>query len=185
MAPERTWNEEDRWHVTASALRNLLIVAVAIAGSVSCAIWFLNHALAADIRSVLIDAWPVQGLLGGAVLALIYKLQSDTAGVKGLRRAQQHLLDETVTRKAGRLWALVVMIALPVLLARISDHFAQPSVEKLVLGSAMVFALLSTALCLYLPSMWNELRRFSSELVARQQREDRRQSQLDRLNGKQ
>lgn len=183
MASECHWEERDRWLMSIGVARNMVVLLLAAAVSVMAASWFVRNASAESIRDVISELWVVQGLLVGAILALIYRLSSDTAGIKGMKAAQRRLLDEMATRKAYRLWALAVLVVAPAVLVRISDRFESPQISDALLWVAIALGVFSTTMAGYLPSIWNELRRFVTQLVADNERDERTRAQLSNLDG--
>lgn len=177
-------SEESSWLAMQGAVRNFVYITGAAIISGWAASWFLESARMVDIRNVMRDIWAVQGILVGAVLALIYRLSTDTASVKGMNSSQRRKLDEMVTRKSRRLWLLVACIVLPVFLARIDDKFEVEAISAAVLWSAIALALFSSFLTFYLPSMWTELRRFVTSLVVQAEQDERIKADLERLRGK-
>lgn len=175
------------WHsspVNVSAIRNSLIFAVIL----SCALlacWGAEKFVRQDaLLRLLHDAWIIQAVLVTAVVALIYRLQSDLAALAGLNAAQRSRLDAMVKLKSRRLWSLFFVIALSALLPRVAVVMT-PIAQARLLHFAVVLMVMTALYCLYLPSMWNELRRFLTNLVAERERRERRQKELERLSAKQ
>ena len=167
--------------VMTSAAKNIAIMLAAIAAGVlaasSAAALLQVSAWAAFLK----DTWIVQGVLVAAVVALIYKLQSDIAGLAGLNSLQRVQLDDMVTVKSRRLWMLFFAIALSALLPRMADAMGAGVGQNRVLFSATVLQTTSALLCCRLPGMWQELRRFTTAMIAEKERKARQQAELDRL----
>lgn len=180
----RCYSEESNWLAMQGAVRNFVLVIGAFAAASYAATWFTQNASADQVRTVMRDIWPLQGMLVTAVLALIYRLSADTSSVKGMKASQRRKLDEMVTRKSWRLWALSACIVLPVLLARVDDKFSSPLLGQGALWLSMMLATSSFMLCFYLPKMWNELRRFVTSLVVQAEEDERVKDELERLRGK-
>lgn len=156
---------------------------------VSMLIWIASIGSAATLRayvsqevlhSILLNIWIVQAVLVTAVVTLIYRLQSDLAAVANLDSLQRAMLDEFVSKKTLRLWVLFFMFAVSALLPRVMD-VAPPRAVPSLTSISIVLAIATALYCLYIPSMWNELRRFLAEAASRNEALERQRRELERL----
>jgi len=180
MATSR-YSDIDSSAVSTNSARNILLLAAAVATGV-----LAGAAGAAFLRTdawaaLLKDTWIIQGVLVAAVVALIYKLQSDIAGLAGLTSLQRIQLDDMVTVKSRRLWMLFFAIALSALLPRVAGAMADGVGQSRVLFLATALQMTTALLCGRLPGMWQELRRFTTAMIAEKERKARQQAELDRL----
>ncbi|MNV15455.1 hypothetical protein D3C71_1061830 [compost metagenome] len=167
--------------VTTNAAKNISILTAAIAVGIVAAFSAAALLQVSAWQALLKDTWIIQGVLVTAVVALIYKLQSDIAGLAGLNSLQRIQLDDMVTIKSRRLWLLFFAIALSALLPRIADAMGIGAGQNRVLFSATVLQTTTALLCCRLPGMWQELRRFTTAMIAEKERKARQQAELDRL----
>lgn len=167
--------------VMTSAAKNIFILSAAVAAGLVTAFSAATFLQISSWEALLKDTWIIQGVLVAAVVALIYKLQSDIAGLAGLNSLQRVQLDDMVTVKSRRLWMLFFAIALSALLPRIADAMGGGVGQSRVLFSATVLQTTSALLCCRLPGMWQELRRFTTAMIAEKERKARQQAELDRL----
>lgn len=164
--------------VTRNVLVSLLIFSAGAFGVFAARKWGTAEAVA----KILVDGWIVQAVLVTAVVTLIYRLQSDIASLAGLQSMQRVRLDAMVRRKALRLWGLFFAIALSALLPRLLSAVTVDSVRSVLLELSLFGAIVSALYCLYIPSMWNELRTFLTALVAEREKKDRQTKELERLS---
>lgn len=167
--------------VNTNAAKNITILSAAVGAGAVAALMAGSLLLASAWEALLKDTWIIQGVLVAAVVALIYKLQSDIAGLAGLSALQRIQLDDMVTVKSRRLWMLFFAIALSALLPRVADAMVEGAAQYRVLFAATVLQTSTALLCCRLPGMWQELRRFTTALIAEKERKARQQAELDRL----
>ncbi len=167
--------------VNTNAVKNIAILSAAIAAGAVAATLAGRYLQPSAWEALLKDTWIIQGVLVAAVVALIYKLQSDIAGLAGLTSMQRIQLDGMVTVKSRRLWMLFFSIALSALLPRIADAMTAGIAQNRVMFSATVLQLTTALLCCRLPGMWQELRRFTTAMIAEKERKERQQAELERL----
>lgn len=173
--------EWDRALMEAHAVRNLSVAALNLCAGIVCG-WVAGKYVSTDLLiAVLKDLWVVQAVLAAAVVSLIYRLQSDAAIVGHLSALQRSRLDRIVRVKAGRLWVLFLLIAVSAALARIADVVPSVYHQRVVAGAAVTFMISTALFCLYLPSMWNELRSFVTQLSAEKEAASRREAHLKRV----
>jgi hypothetical protein len=180
MATPR-YSDFDPAIVNANAGKNLIATSATVAlgyGAASAASKFMP----VDAWNALAkDTWILQGVLVAAIVALIYKLQGDIAGQAGLSSLQRAQLDRVATTKSQRLWALFFAIAVSALLPRIAEAMSGSAAQVPLLFAATLLQTTTALLCLYLPGMWQELRRFTTSMIAEKERKARQQAELDRL----
>jgi len=181
MATPR-YSHVDSSTVSSNAAKNISIISAALAAGATAAYLAGTFLKTNAWAALLKDTWIIQGVLVAAVVALIYKLQSDIASLAGLSSLQRMQLDDMVTVKSRRLWMLFFAIALSALLPRIADAIAEGVVQYRVLFAATTLQTTTALLCCRLPGMWQELRRFTTALIAEKERKARQQAELERLS---
>lgn len=171
----------DYTNVNNNAPKNIALLFAVMALGFGCGLASSKFLSTSSWESLLKESWIIQGVLVAAIVALIYKLQSDIAGLAGLTAMQRAQLDSMVTVKSRRLWALFFTIALSALLPRIATAMPEGVMQNRVLFLATFLQTVSTLLCFHLPGMWQELRRFTTAMIAEKERKARQQAELDRL----
>ncbi|WOB47915.1 hypothetical protein NYR97_11475 [Xanthomonas hydrangeae] len=167
--------------VSSNSLKNFLLLSAALTTGALAGYVGMAYLRVSAWEALLKDTWIIQGVLVAAIVALIYKLQSDIAGLAGLTSLQRIQLDEMVTVKSRRLWALFFAVALSALLPRLASAIADQTSQSRLLFAATALQVTSALLCGRLPGMWQELRRFTTALIAEKERKARQQAELDRL----
>jgi hypothetical protein len=162
--------------------RNVVVFVLAVAVSAAAGWLAATHMPATDLRASLQDLWPVQTVVSTAIAAFIYRLISDTALLKGLSSKQRRTLDSVVSLKLKRLWWLFGLVVLGGILCRVPAKLVVHVDAAAYYGVTGATVLLSVLLALWVPSMWNELRRFLSDALDLQEDEERRAKLLEGLN---
>jgi len=168
--------------VNTNATKNILLLILVLTTGLATGVIASQLLSDRGLEALLKDTWIIQGVLVAAVVALIYKLQSDIAGLAGLSSIQRIQLDDMVTVKSRRLWALFFAIALSALLPRVAGAIAEGAAQNKLLFSATVLQTTTALLCGRLPGMWQELRRFTTAMIAEKERKSRQTAELERLS---
>lgn len=174
--------EWDRSLMPQGVVKNMLVALSIFVTSALIAFLAAKHADVNVVINLLKELWVVQAVLATAVVSLIYRLQSDTSMTGNLTSAQRARLDAMVQIKSRRLWCLFVAIAATTFLARFSAVVPMPT-QRWMTIAATILMVGTTLYCAYLPSMWNELRKFVTLLSAEKEAAERRNRELERLGG--
>jgi len=132
------------------------------------------------VRTLLMAAWPLFAVLAGAVLALVYRLVSDTAGVGKFTRAQRYELEKIVRKKTWKLWFLFALILLPLGLAIGIQYlaFGQMLASKIAIGVSIAGLIF---FCAYVPSTWLDLRSYVAQMDLQKNQDEAARDVVSRL----
>lgn len=172
------WNSVQ---VNTGAAKNLVAMLAIAAAATAAGILCIQFADRDLLQTALKDAWFVQGVLVTAIVALIYKLQSDIATLANLNARQRASLDAMVRKKSARLWSLFLTVALSAVLARFSSAVQVEPASTILTFLSAVMMVGSALSCIYLPFMWNELRRFLTGMVAEKESREKVEKEIKRL----
>lgn len=167
--------------MSTSALKNFLLSLAIVVASVAIAAISMNVQEVKSIVVILSDLWVLQGVVVTAIVTLIYRMQSDIAGLVGLNAYQRARLDEIVRVKARRLWIQFFFIALAAALPRVILAIDSEVGQKAALFFTIFIFSASLSYAAYIPSMWNELRNFISERIAEREEEAERKAEIERI----
>ncbi|WP_143597389.1 hypothetical protein [Stenotrophomonas maltophilia] len=136
---------------------------------------------AATVRTLLIALWPLFAIFAGAVLALLYRLFSDTSSVGKFTRSQRYEVEKIVKKKSRKLWLLFIMILLPLGLAIIGQHI--PIGQHLAASVALAIAVAALLFFFaYVPATWLDLRAYVAQLDVEKVEDQNSKDALGRLN---
>lgn len=167
--------------MSTSALKNFLLSLAIVVASVAIAAISMSVQEVKSIVIILSDLWALQGVVVTAIVTLIYRMQSDIAGLVGLNAYQRARLDEIVRVKARRLWIQFFFIALAAALPRLILAIDSEAGQKVALFFTIFIFSASLFYAAYIPSMWNELRNFISERIAEREEEAERKAEIERI----
>ncbi len=167
-------------HHRENAGRNFLAAVVFAAVAIGVAKLVAPALGAPTVRNLLISSWPVFAVFAAAVLALLYRLISDTASVGKFTKQQRYELEKIVRKKSWKLWVLFVMILLPLGLAIVSQYLTigQMAATAVALATAVAALLFFFA---YVPATWLDLRAYVAEMDIEKSQDQAAKDALVRL----
>lgn len=165
-----------------NAFANFVAVLVAAALSAFASYIVDRQVGTESLRELLKDMWFVSGTLVGAILALVYRLHSDTIAVSGLDDHQKRALDRAVKGKSTTLWLLALAILVSSAAAVVIPHLPSAHARASVLLASGVWTFAAIFSAAYVPRAWRDLRSFSLQVNEEQLAKERRLEALKRLD---